>query len=59
MKLPYHPKALCPKGHGETAAICRVCYDIALGQQYKQWEAQRQKAHGEYLAERDILKEAA
>lgn len=52
MKLPYDAKYLCPqhKDAGEIAATCKRCHSLALGQQRRQWEAQRDKAHAQYLA---------
>lgn len=60
MKKLYSDKP-CPthKSHGEIAATCKRCYTLALGQQRRQWEKQREIAHEQYLAQQQMFLEAA
>jgi hypothetical protein len=53
---PYNPTKLCQvEDHAARrapAATCAQCHSLALLQQRKQYDAQRKKAHEEYLAAR-------
>jgi hypothetical protein len=57
VKSFYNKHYLCPahSQHGEIAAVCQRCYSLAIAQQRRQVEAERDRAHEAYLG----LKKAA
>lgn len=52
LKKPYNEEYLCPRHRDEReiAAVCQRCYSSAIGQQTRQWIAQREQEHQKYLA---------
>lgn len=47
-KLPYSQHKCL--SHGEIAAICNRCYELALGQQGRQRKQEQEREHEKYLS---------